>query len=58
MTRLIIGLAPLGIVLILAIVDVSWYRRTGDWDALVYLAVLLGIALVYLLIAKPWQGWS
>jgi len=58
MTRLLIRLAPLGIVLILAIVDVSYYRRTGDWDALVYLAVLLGIGLVYLLVAKPWQGWS
>jgi len=58
MTRLLARLAPLALIALLIVLDVSFYRRTGEWDALVFLAVLLGVALVYCLIAKPWQGWS
>jgi len=58
MTSLLARLAPLAIIAVLIAVDVSFYRRTGEWDALVFLAVLVGIALVYLFVAKPWQGWS
>jgi len=55
---MIARLAPLLIVVVLVIVDVSFYRRTHEWDALVMLGVLLAIGLAYLLIAKPWQGWK
>lgn len=58
MTKLFIRLAPLGLIAVLLLVTWSYFKRTGEWDALVMMAVLLGIGIIYCVVVEPWKGWQ